>query len=103
MIVQTSKSIIGLLLNISHRSAGSMNKDGKLIRWDDAYQLTILPFEDSKVIRKFNIAPNAVENIQHQLEAVHWGALIELSFTGKLVDDVYVVLDSLYDYYESRQ
>lgn len=102
MITQKSKNIGGLLLKVAHRSAGEMEKNGKLISWEERYQLVILPFEDDRNIVKYSINPACEDKILRQLDEVHWATLIELELDGREVVSVEVVSDILRDFYESN-
>lgn len=102
MITMRNKTIGGLLLNIKLRKAGSMEKDGKQVVWDDAHQITYVPFEEERNIKKATIKPSCVDEIVKKLDSVHWGALIELELSNNLVTDVVVVEDVLADFYENN-
>lgn len=48
---------------------------------------------------KHAILPEKVEVISQKLEHISWGALIQLTFSGKYVTDVEVLCDWLTDFY----
>lgn len=86
--------------DIRHRKAGSAKIDGKEISWEDADQLIGIPLESSSVkVMKHAILPEKVEVISQKLEHISWGALIQLTFSGKYVTDVEVLCDWLTDFY----
>ena len=92
----------GLLLNTKHRPAGSMDKDGKHIVWEEREQIIVLPFEEDKTIMKFSLAPQYADKILSTLDACHWGTLIEFELKNKEVISVDIVEDVLKGFYESK-
>lgn len=103
MITQKQQNIGGLLTDIKNRQAGEMERDGKIISWEERKQIFLLPFEEGRNIVKYCIAPDAVEKVLSNLENVHWGCLVELELNSKRdVISVTVVSDVLKDFYESN-
>lgn len=99
MIKHFQDSLI-CLLDFRHRNAGSAEIDGKEVSWGDADQLIGIPIENSSAkAMKRTILPEKVEVISKKLEHVSWGALIQLTFSGKYVTDVEVLCDWLTDFY----
>ena len=73
---------------------------GKEISWEDADQPIGIPLESSSAkVMKHAILPEKVEVISQKLEHISWGALIQLTFSGKYVTDVEVLCDWLTDFY----
>lgn len=91
-----TQTITGLLLNAKRRDAGSMEKDGKRITWDDADQLILLPLESpTGKITKINMNPNFADAIYKATEEVCWGALVEVEKDGRNAVSVTVLNDWL--------
>lgn len=84
----------GILLNAGLRAAGEGEKDGKSFSWDEAYIVTYVPFEDTKVL-KLKVDPAMADAVDKALETVHWGAFIALEMRGKMVVGVSVEADPL--------
>ncbi|RGC78112.1 hypothetical protein [Faecalimonas umbilicata] len=87
--------------NEKHREKGSGVIDGKTIEWDEADQLIVIPLESltGKAI-KYSILPEKYQAISDKLENVSWGALVQLTFSGKFVSDVEVLADWLTEFYQ---
>lgn len=95
---------IGLIIECKERKAGEGTFDGKLVKWDDAYIITILPLESTKMqVRKFVIAPSQIEYLTGKLDDIYWGTLAELVFDGKYVTDVNILSDWLGAFYETQE
>lgn len=99
MITQKSQEVRGLLVKVGLRPAGSMEKDGKTIQWEDVTQIVILPFESDRNLAKYTIAPDCANGIIQLLDDVHWGCFVELVFSGRQVVDVRVLEDILSPFY----
>ena len=84
----------GILLDAKFRPAGEGEKDGKAFTWDEAYIITYVPFEGTKVI-KLKVDPAMADAVDKALETVHWGAFISLEMRGKMVVSVMVEADPL--------
>ena len=83
-----------LILNLYHREAGEMVKDGKTIKWDVANMAVTVPWLDLKgQIRKYKISPAHFDTIQKQLEPVHWGCVVDLTLEDKQVVKLDIVED----------
>lgn len=88
------ENIKGLVLKCEKRPAGSMEKDGETIAWEDADQIVVLPLSDTRGnIKKYRLLPEKKDVIYKKMELVNWGALVSLSFTGNYVSDVEIVAD----------
>ena len=83
------------------RNKGSAEINGKIVEWESAYQIVILPFGDTKGnIRKYSVLESECERIKSILEDVNWGAYISLDFAGNKVSDV-IINDDWYSSYNS--
>lgn len=103
MILRKNQNAGGLLLKFGFRPAGTMQNDnGELVNWEDAYQLVILPFEEDKHLRKYNISPECVDEISAILEPIHWACLVDLEISNKLVVGVTIVEDCLANFYANN-
>ncbi len=101
MITRKIQRIGGLLVKAWFRPAGEMEKNGKIIQWDKIFQIILVLFEEDR-IQKYAVAPEYVEQIQKQLDAVHWGCLIELELNGNKIIDITIVDDALKNFYENN-
>lgn len=94
MIVTANKTLRIILINFKERKAGSMQKDGKEINWNDAIQIVGLGFEDvNGQAKKYIVDPSHVNEITKLLEPVHWGCVLELTLENKQVTAVNVISD----------
>lgn len=90
------EKITGLLLNNGVREAGSANINGKMVSWQNSYQINILPLGNRKgQSRKYTVMDSVSEDIDRELSNVNWGALVSLSFTDGKVSAVEVISDFL--------
>ncbi|MCB6415745.1 hypothetical protein LI221_11845 [Faecalimonas umbilicata] len=103
MITKRSQGTKGLLVKAGFRPAGKMDKDGKTISWEDAYQIVLLPFEEDKGVKKYTIDSNYTDEIMAKLETIHWGCLVELEFANKKVIALNIVDDVLKNFYEAEE
>lgn len=92
---QNFTEVKGALLKDGVRTAGKREIDNRVIEWEEAYQITILPYGEAKgdSIRKYTVAPEYAEEISRQLENVYWGSIISLEFDDKMVVSVTVLCD----------
>ena len=102
MILQKKLTASGLLTAIKFRKAGQMEKDGKLLTWDDAVQIILLPFEEEKNIRKYTVEPSCVEAIHQKLKPIHWGCFVEADISNNKVMDITIIEDVLKHFYENH-
>ena len=87
-------TIRGLLLRDGLRPAGESIIDGKKVVWNDAYTISLLPLGDERgEVRKLNVSPECVNNVEKLLADANWGTVIDLETNGKLVTEVNIVLD----------
>lgn len=90
------QSVIGLLINVKMREAGSMEKDGKKIEWGEADQLILLPLENpTGKIMKLNMSPTCAKSIYEATKDVCWGALVEVGTDGRHAVSVTILADWL--------
>ena len=100
MIATSNNSARIVLLNLKERTAGSMEKDGKSISWNDAIQIVGIRWEDlNGQARKYTVSPSHVKEISRQLEPVHWGAVIELTLENRQVTGIDVISDVMAELY----
>lgn len=99
MITRKQDETRGFLLDAKYRKAGQMEKEGKTIQWEDGYLIYILPFEDTRVF-KYTVHPDCVDQIEHTLEQVHWGAFVELDFSNRQVISLTLLNDILINFYD---
>lgn len=84
----------GLLMGNAYREAGESEINGKKVSWDAGYKISILPLGNTKgQLYKYTVDPSVADKIDEQLADVGWGALLELTFKGKMVVDVDVISD----------
>lgn len=101
MKTRKSQGTGGLLVKTWRRPKGKMEKNGKIIEWVEGFQIVIVEFEGDQ-IKKYLADPACADQIEAQLDAVHWGALIELELSNKKVVRVNVLEDALKDFYENN-
>lgn len=95
MKLTLNQPVIGLLLNEGTREAGSSVIDGKQIKWDSAYVITVMPYNGRRgdSVRKYAVIPEAVAEVSALLDPVGWGSLLELQVENNKVTDVKVLFD----------
>lgn len=93
-----------IVVGAKHRPAGKGIIHGEERVWDKADQIICVAVEDEKCqLWKFTIAPNRVPEIWPQITNLYWGALVELEFDGRLVNDIHILCDWLGDFIESAE
>lgn len=88
-----------LVLKTQHRSAGEATIDGKLVQWNEADQIIVMPLEsENGRVLKYSLVPDKAAHILHMLDDVCWGCLVRLDFQGKSVCDLEILDDWLNDF-----
>lgn len=103
MKINNDVSTRGLLLDLKHRSAGSMTdeKTGKLREWIEGDVIVLLPFDSTKgYLQKILLEPAASARIQAKLADAHWGAVVELTIENRQAVDVEVIMDAFAAFYD---
>ena len=101
--INTDVSTRGLLLDLKHRSAGSMTdeKTGKLREWIEGDVIVLLPFDSTKrYLQNTVLEPTASALIQAKLADAHWGAVVELTIENRQAVDVEVIMDAFAAFYD---
>lgn len=101
--INNDVSTRGLLLDLKHRSAGSMTdeKTGKLREWIEGDVIVLLPFDSTKgYLQKTLLEPTASARIQAKLADAHWGAVVELTIENRQAVDVEVIMDAFAAFYD---
>lgn len=90
-----SKPILAILLNDKFREAGSSEINGKLVKWDSGYVLTVLPYGEKRgeAVRKYTVCTSAESAVSSLLSTVGWGSLIELHLDGNKVVNASLLVD----------
>ncbi len=90
------QTLVGLLLCVKHRPAGSFtDRDGREVVYDAAEQVLLLPYGDEKgFIKKLSIAEESVKEIYAQTDDLHWGALVSLKLHNNEVTGLIVHSDT---------
>lgn len=99
---KTVKMIYALLLSERKVDKGSfVSKQGKTVEYDASYKITVLPLSE-KEIQEYKVAKDFESMVEKTLNDLHYGALVELSFEGKVVTNVRVLSDLVYDYEQTN-
>lgn len=94
--------VFALLLSERRVKKGNfVSKQGETVEYDASYKITVLPLND-KEIHEYKVAKDVESMVEKSLDDLHYGALVELSFEGKVVTDVRVLSDLVYDYEQNN-